>query len=69
MQRYSPGDVTIITPYVGQLQRLRQHLGRHMTVALNDRDLEALSDEEVCCACPDNPSAACCGVLCCSFAP
>lgn len=39
------GDITILTPYVGQLLKLRQELGRFMTVMLNDRDMEALPEE------------------------
>ena len=47
-QGYAPSDVTIITPYVGQLQRLRRELGKYnTTVLLNERDQEALSDDEV----------------------
>lgn len=32
---------------MGQLLKLRQQLSRYMTVILNDRDLEAIPDEEV----------------------
>ena len=47
MQGYGSGEVTILTPYVGQLLRLRQEVGRYMTVVLNDRDLEAIPEDEV----------------------
>ena len=46
-QGYKSGEVTILTPYVGQLLKLRQQLSRYMTVILNERDLDALPDSEV----------------------
>ena len=47
VQGYKGGNITILTPYVGQLMRLRKEVGRYMHAVLNERDLEALPDEEV----------------------
>ena len=47
LQGYKSGDVTILTPYVGQLQKLRREMERYMTVVLNDRDLEMIPEDEV----------------------
>jgi hypothetical protein len=46
-QGYGDGEVTILTPYVGQLRLLRQEVGRYMTAAINDRDAQDLADLEV----------------------
>lgn len=46
-QGYRPGEVVILTPYVGQLLLIRRQLGRFMTVVLSDRDLEDLPEDDV----------------------
>jgi hypothetical protein len=54
LQGYQPGEIVILTPYVGQLKLIRQQLERFMTVVLSDRDLEELpepdgeADHQVC---------------------
>lgn len=47
IQGYKSGDVTILTPYVGQLQKIRRELERYMTVVLNERDLDMIPEDEV----------------------
>lgn len=39
---YALGDIAVLTPYLGQLQKLRQRMGSMVEICLNDRDLEAL---------------------------
>jgi superfamily I DNA and/or RNA helicase len=39
---YSEGDVAVITPYLGQLHRLRHRMESMFEICLNDRDLEEL---------------------------
>jgi AAA domain len=40
---YKSGDIAIITPYLGQLRKLRQSLGNHFSVEISDRDEEDLA--------------------------
>ena len=46
-QGYEDGEVTILTPYVGQLRLLRQEVSKYMTAVVNDRDAADLADLEV----------------------
>ncbi|KAH7021747.1 putative NF-X1 finger and helicase domain protein [Macrophomina phaseolina] len=39
---YHANDIAVITPYLGQLQRLRKRLGKMCELVLNDRDLDEL---------------------------
>ncbi|KAF2138624.1 uncharacterized protein K452DRAFT_256255 [Aplosporella prunicola CBS 121167] len=39
---YRANDIAVITPYLGQLQKLRKRLGRMCELVLNDRDLDEL---------------------------
>ncbi|RDA95307.1 hypothetical protein CP533_3511 [Ophiocordyceps camponoti-saundersi (nom. inval.)] len=50
---YSHGDIAVLTPYLGQLHRLRRRMESMFEISVSDRDLEAL--EAVEC---DVPSAA-----------
>lgn len=45
---YDPQDIAVITPYLGQLQKLRWRLGAESAfgIAIDDRDLEELGDLE-----------------------
>ncbi|KAI5863739.1 P-loop containing nucleoside triphosphate hydrolase protein [Durotheca rogersii] len=42
---YASEDIAIITPYLGQLQKLRKRLKESFEVAVNDRDLDDLQKE------------------------
>lgn len=48
---YSQGDIAVITPYLGQLHRLRSRMESMFEICLNDRDLEGLEALEA-----DSPS-------------
>jgi len=39
---YSSEDVAVITPYLGQLRKIRKRLGATFNIILNDRDIEKL---------------------------
>ncbi|KAF2732002.1 hypothetical protein EJ04DRAFT_544890 [Polyplosphaeria fusca] len=41
---YEPKEIAVITPYMGQLSRLRQRLSDQYEIVLNDRDAEALEE-------------------------
>ncbi|TEA12152.1 NFX1-type zinc finger-containing protein 1 [Colletotrichum sidae] len=41
---YRAGDVAVLTPYLGQLSKLRHRLGSMMQIVVNDRDLNELAD-------------------------
>jgi superfamily I DNA and/or RNA helicase len=43
---YKSGDIAIITPYLGQLRKLRQSLGNYFSVEISDRDEEDLANLE-----------------------
>jgi hypothetical protein len=43
---YGPEDVAIITPYTGQLMRLRRILEKHTVVQLEDADAKLVQDME-----------------------
>ena len=43
---YGSGDIAIITPYLGQLRKLRQSLGNHFSVEISDGDEEDLANLE-----------------------
>ncbi|TEY84121.1 hypothetical protein BOTCAL_0021g00440 [Botryotinia calthae] len=56
---YSSSDVAVLTPYSGQLQKLRTHMGKEFEIVLSERDQEVLardgfttSDEK-----PDSPTS------------
>ncbi|RAL63386.1 hypothetical protein DID88_003810 [Monilinia fructigena] len=56
---YSSSDIAVLTPYSGQLQKLRLHMRKEFEIVLSDRDEEVLakdgfiaSDEEL-----DNPNS------------
>lgn len=40
---YRSGDVVVITPYVGQLRKLRDGLGNTYSVELSERDIEEVA--------------------------
>ncbi|KAF4260255.1 hypothetical protein CNMCM8057_002356 [Aspergillus fumigatus] len=40
--RYHSGDIAVITPYLGQLHRLRQLFSQHFAVTLGERDADQL---------------------------
>ncbi|KAF4199893.1 hypothetical protein CNMCM8927_004443 [Aspergillus lentulus] len=40
--KYHSGDIAVITPYLGQLHRLRQLFSQHFTVTLGERDADQL---------------------------
>lgn len=39
---YKPDDIAVITPYLGQLQSLKQALGDAVAIVLDERDVESL---------------------------
>ncbi|WDK18721.1 hypothetical protein CGRA01v4_10007 [Colletotrichum graminicola] len=41
---YKSGDIAVLTPYLGQLKKLRQKLGSIMQIIVNDRDTEDLAE-------------------------
>ncbi|KAF9100396.1 hypothetical protein BGX29_006633 [Mortierella sp. GBA35] len=41
-----PGDITILTPYLGQLGKLREHLRKSFMLVIDDRDLDKLEENE-----------------------
>ncbi|KAM4063725.1 AAA domain-containing protein [Hirsutella rhossiliensis] len=43
---YSQGDIAVITPYLGQLHRLRHRMGSMFEICLNERDAEELDTLE-----------------------
>ncbi|TGO66372.1 hypothetical protein BOTNAR_0062g00050 [Botryotinia narcissicola] len=56
---YSSSDTAVLTPYSGQLQKLRTHMGKEFEIVLSERDQEILardgfttSDEK-----PDTPAS------------
>ncbi|KAF6823339.1 nf-x1 finger and helicase domain-containing protein [Colletotrichum plurivorum] len=49
---YKAGEIAVLTPYLGQLNKLRQKLGSTMQIVINDRDLDVLADMES----PDGPA-------------
>ena len=42
------GEVTILTPYVGQLMRLREEVSHFTVCMLDERDADQLADLQVC---------------------
>lgn len=42
-QGYKAGDVTILTPYVGQLMLLRQEVRKYMSFVVSEKDEEQLA--------------------------
>ncbi|KAK4101149.1 hypothetical protein N658DRAFT_426189 [Parathielavia hyrcaniae] len=42
---YKATDIALLTPYTGQLQKLRAALSKHFEVFVSDRDLETLAKE------------------------
>ncbi|KAF9129395.1 hypothetical protein BGW39_004203 [Mortierella sp. 14UC] len=41
-----PGDIAVLTPYLGQLSKLRDHLKKSFMLVIDDRDLEQLEENE-----------------------
>ncbi|KAK2062305.1 P-loop containing nucleoside triphosphate hydrolase protein [Colletotrichum caudatum] len=41
---YKSGEIAVLTPYLGQLKKLRQKLGSIMQIIVNDRDMEDLAE-------------------------
>ncbi|KAK6213071.1 hypothetical protein QIS74_09073 [Colletotrichum tabaci] len=41
---YKSGDIAVLTPYLGQLNKLRQKLGSVMQIIVNDRDMDDLTE-------------------------
>ena len=46
-QGYKAGDITILTPYVGQLLLLRAEVRKYMRFVVSDRDAEELAAAQV----------------------
>ncbi|KAJ3220067.1 hypothetical protein HDU67_006823 [Dinochytrium kinnereticum] len=44
---YSPSDIVILTPYVGQLLKIRDRLGKVMMVFVSEKDVQTLRNEGV----------------------
>lgn len=44
---YSQGDIAVITPYLGQLYRLRRRMESIFEICLYDRDLEDLEGLDI----------------------
>jgi hypothetical protein len=42
---YKSSDIAVLTPYTGQLQKIRQAMRRDFEIVLSDRDQEALENE------------------------
>ncbi|ESZ93857.1 hypothetical protein SBOR_5754 [Sclerotinia borealis F-4128] len=42
---YSSSDITVLTPYSGQLQKLRNHMRKEFEIVLSDRDEEVLAKD------------------------
>ncbi|KAF7881219.1 uncharacterized protein EAF02_007110 [Botrytis sinoallii] len=40
---YSSSDIAVLTPYSGQLQKLRKHMGKEFEIVLSERDQEVLA--------------------------
>ncbi|KDN70104.1 hypothetical protein CSUB01_08968 [Colletotrichum sublineola] len=43
---YKSGEIAVLTPYLGQLKKLRQKLGSIMQIIVNDRDMKDLDEME-----------------------
>ena len=43
--KYRNDDIAVITPYLGQLQKMRRRMGRSYEVVIGDRDTEDLEKE------------------------
>ncbi|KAL8689201.1 MAG: hypothetical protein Q9224_004695, partial [Gallowayella concinna] len=43
---YAAGDIAVLTPYVRQLQKLRRSLGEMFEIVMNERDAQALEEQE-----------------------
>lgn len=43
---YKSGEIAVLTPYLGQLNKLRQKLGSTMHIVINDRDMDDLAGLE-----------------------
>lgn len=41
---YKAGTIAVLTPYLGQMNKLRQDLGSSMQIVINDRDLDDLAE-------------------------
>lgn len=41
-----PNDITVLTPYLGQLSKLRDHLRKSFMLVIDDRDMEQLEENE-----------------------
>ena len=44
-QGYNPGDIVVLTPYLGQMMKIQTELGKYLTVSLDDRDLNEARDQ------------------------
>ncbi|KAK2008989.1 P-loop containing nucleoside triphosphate hydrolase protein [Colletotrichum eremochloae] len=44
---YKSGEIAVLTPYLGQLKKLRQKLGSIMQIIVNDRDMKDLDEMEL----------------------
>ncbi|KAI2873818.1 hypothetical protein CBS11852_10733 [Aspergillus niger] len=45
--KYGPGEIAVLTPYVGQLRMLRNVLEKEMTIIISETDSDALDESEV----------------------
>jgi hypothetical protein len=46
LQGYVNNDITILTPYLGQMAKIRDELEKYMHVSIDDRDSEELAELE-----------------------
>ncbi|KAI2941998.1 hypothetical protein CBS147482_8117 [Aspergillus niger] len=44
--KYGPGEIAVLTPYVGQLRMLRNVLEKEMTIIISETDSDALDESE-----------------------
>ncbi|PWY93890.1 hypothetical protein BO94DRAFT_563445 [Aspergillus sclerotioniger CBS 115572] len=44
--KYGPGEIAILTPYVGQLRMLKDVLGKEMALIISETDSDALNESE-----------------------
>ncbi|PWY75451.1 P-loop containing nucleoside triphosphate hydrolase protein [Aspergillus heteromorphus CBS 117.55] len=45
--KYGPGEIAVLTPYVGQLRMLEDILGREMALIISETDKDDLDEEDV----------------------
>ncbi|KAL2877478.1 hypothetical protein SGCOL_007222 [Colletotrichum sp. CLE4] len=53
---YKSGEIAVLTPYLGQLNKLRQKLSSIMQIVINDRDMDDLAEMESASTSPQGSS-------------